>query len=479
MEQILNYIGGEFHPPKTSIDNYCPSTGQVYSRVPNSDAEDVSAAIAAAQKAFPIWSSYSPEQRATKMLQIADLIDKNREALARAESLDQGKPLWLSRNIEIPRASSNFRYFAHAIMHKGSEAYSDVPGSLQYVNRLPLGPCALISPWNLPLYLLTWKIAPCIAAGNTAVSKPSELTPMTAFLFSKILTEADIPPGTINIIHGEGRTTGDALIKHPDVPVISFTGGTATGAYLAKTVGPSFKKISLELGGKNPNLIFADADLEKALKVSLRASFQNQGEICLCGSRMLVQESIFEKFVEDFVKATDQLQVGDPLQEGNFMGALVSKPHLDKVKSYVELAKAEGGTVRTTQTVEGLSGDHKQGYFMRPTVITGLDHKCRTNQEEIFGPVITITPFRDEAHGVKLANDVSFGLAASLWTSDISRAHRMAKSIRAGNIWINDWMKRDLRAPFGGMKASGVGREGGNASLNFFTEAQSVSVTFD
>ncbi|MCB0378333.1 MAG: aldehyde dehydrogenase [Bdellovibrionales bacterium] len=480
MEMIKNFIGGELVEPVSGeyLDNYSPMTGAVYSKVPNSGKEDIDKAALAAKKAFPIWSKMSPKERADRLFHLADLIEENADRLAKAESIDQGKPLWLAKSVDIPRGSQNLRYFAHAIQNQKSVSFTDIDGILQYINRIPIGPSALISPWNLPLYLITWKIAPCLAAGNTAICKPSELTPMTAFLLSELATQVDFPPGTLNIIHGLGQTTGEALITHPDVPVISFTGGTKTGAHISETVGPMFKKMSLELGGKNPNIIFDDCDFEKAIGGSIRASFLNQGEICLCGSRMFVQKGIFDKFVSRFVEETEKLQVGDPFDESSFIGALVSKDHLDKVLGYVELAKEEGGKVLTSREVRGLKPEHQKGYFMRPTVITGLAPNCRVQQEEIFGPVVVITPFETEEEVLSMANGVDYGLSASLWTQDISKAHRVARNIQSGTVWINSWMYRDLRVPLGGMKSSGIGREGGDYSLNFFTETQNVCVQF-
>lgn len=480
METLKNLIGGELCDPIEGnyIDNYCPGTGQVYGRIPNSSKKDVGRAVQVAEAAFDQWSQMPPQQRAHAMMDLADLIEEHSEELARAESMDQGKPLWLSRKIEIPRGSGNLRYFAHSIMHWNSQAYTDVPGQVQYVHRQPIGPCALISPWNLPLYLLTWKIAPCIAAGNTAICKPSELTPKTASLLAELITQSKIPPGVINILHGEGPVTGEALITHPNISVVSFTGGTQTGQHIAKTVAPSFKKLSLELGGKNPNVIFADCDWDKMMATTLRSSFQNQGEICLCGSRIFVESKVFDQFIKEFVAKADQLTVGDPMDENSFMGALVSKGHRDKVLGYVRLAEAEGGQILTEQKVKGLSDSLLEGYYMRPTVITGLGPECRTNQEEIFGPVVTVTPFETENELMEMVNGVEYGLSASLWTSNVSRAHRLASNIKTGTVWVNDWMKRDLRVPFGGMKASGQGREGGESSLRFFTEEQTVSVSF-
>jgi len=480
MEQIANLLNGELMPPLSGqyMDNYNPSTGRVYSQVPSCDQDDVNLAVESAKKAFEKWSKTPTADRVSLMMKLADLIDRDKEALAIAESQDQGKPLWLARSVDIPRASANLRFFAHAVMNHKSVAFTDTANVVEYINRPSIGPCALISPWNLPLYLLTWKVAPCIATGNTAICKPSELTPMTAFLFSQLVIEAGFPPGVINIIHGPGGVTGEALIQHKDVPVISFTGGTKTGAHIATQVAPHFKKLSLELGGKNPNIIFADCDYEKALSTSVRASFLNQGEICLCGSRIFVEQSLYPKFLSDFVLETDKLIVGDPMSKKSFLGALVSQQHLEKVKSYVQLARQEGGLVHTQEDVVGLDPTLTEGYFMRPTVISGLSHECRVQQEEIFGPVVTITPFQSEEQVLAMANSVPFGLSASLWTQNSDRVHRVGGQIKSGTVWVNSWMYRNLRAPLGGMKHSGQGREGGDYSLNFFTETQNISIRY-
>ncbi len=480
MERIANLINGEMMAPLAGqyMDNYNPATGEVYSQVPSSKKEDVDLAVESAKKAFEKWSKTPALDRVSLMMKLADLIDRDKEALAIAESQDQGKPLWLARSVDIPRASANIRFFAHAIMNHKSVAYTDTANVVEYINRPPIGPCALISPWNLPLYLMTWKVAPCIATGNTAVCKPSELTPMTAFLFSQLVIEAGIPHGVINIIHGPGGEAGEALIQHKDIPVISFTGGTKTGAHIATQVAPQFKKLSLELGGKNPNIIFADCDYEKALSTSVRASFLNQGEICLCGSRIFVEQSMYQKFLSDFTRETDKLIVGDPMNKKSFLGPLVSKDHLEKVKSYVQLARQEGGLVHTNEEVQGLDPTLTKGYFMRPTVISGLHHECRVQQEEIFGPVVTITPFESEEEVLTMANSVPYGLSASLWTQSSDRVHRVSGQIKSGTVWVNSWMYRNLRAPIGGMKQSGLGREGGDDSLNFFTETQNVSIRY-
>lgn len=480
MLKIKNLINGQLVAPASGeyIDNFAPCTGEVYSQIPQSNKMDVDQAVQAARNAFAAWSETKPEERAKLLMKLADRIEKNADELAHAESFDQGKPLWLAKAVDIPRGSANLRFFAHAIMNNKSVSFVDVPGVVEYINRAPIGPCALISPWNLPLYLLTWKIAPCVATGNTAICKPSELTPMTAYLLSEMIIESGFPPGVINILHGTGGVTGQELIIHPDVPVISFTGGTQTGAHIASSVAKSFKKTSFELGGKNPNIIFADCDLDKAIETTLRSSFLNQGEICLCGSRIYVEKKIYQEFMDRFVQKTNELVVGDPESDDTFVGALVSKSHLDKVLGYVQLAQEEGGKVVTSQTLD-LPSSLEKGYFMRPTVITGLSPECRVQQEEIFGPVVVVTPFENEEELLNMVNGVSFGLSASLWTSDNSRIHRLSRKIQAGTVWVNSWMYRNLRAPLGGMKSSGMGREGGDYSLNFFTEIQNVSIQYD
>ena len=471
--RLANYINGHFSGPCCDLyfDNIAPATGEVAAQVPDSDDHDIGDAVFAARMAFESWSKTPAAERSRILLRLADLIERDLEELARLESIDTGKPISLARRLDIPRAVANFRFFATAILHDASQAHVTDATALNYTLRQPLGVVGLISPWNLPLYLLSWKIAPAIAAGNTCVAKPSEITPMTAHRLAQLAHEAGVPPGVINIVHGTGPNAGAALCEHEDVAAISFTGGTVTGAKVAAAAAPKFKKLSLELGGKNPNVIFADADLDECIATSIRSSFWNQGEICLCGSRIFVEHSIYDQFVERFVEATKKLRVGDPLDETTDIGALVSEAHMQKVLGYVDLAKQEGGTV-----VTGGSRVDRKGFFVEPTVITGLGAWCRTTQEEIFGPVVTITPFESEARAITFANASKYGLAASLWTRDLQRAHRVAAALHAGTVWINCWLLRDLRVPFGGMKESGVGREGGFESLNFFTEAKNVCV---
>ena len=478
MQHIKNYINGELTEPisKNYLDNYCPATGKVYSHIPDSDAHDVEYAYQSAKAAFKDWSLTPKDKRSQYLLKIAELIEKNLDKLALAESIDNGKPLKLAKLVDIPRAAANFHFYGTAILHFDSQAHSMEGNAINYTLRQPVGVAGCISPWNLPLYLFSWKIAPALAAGCTVVAKPSEVTPMTAFLLSEICMEAGLPPGVLNIVHGLGAKVGNAIVGHAGIPLISFTGGTSTGKHIASVAAPMFKKLSLELGGKNPNLIFADCDYDKMLSTTLQSSFSNQGQICLCGSRIFVQRPIYEKFKADFVARTKELIVGNPLDEKTKIGAVVSKPHHEKILSYVELAKAEGGTVLCGGKAVTLSGDFAEGYYMEPTIIEGLPFDCRTNQEEIFGPVVTITPFDTEEEVLGMANSTVYGLASVLWTQDLTRAHRIANDLHAGIVWINCWLLRDLRTPFGGVKASGVGREGGFEALEFFTEPKNVCI---
>jgi aminomuconate-semialdehyde/2-hydroxymuconate-6-semialdehyde dehydrogenase len=478
MMRVKNYINGELVEAQGGgwLENINPAEGKSYSLIPDSDATDVQFAVNAAKSAFLDWSSLSVEKRSAILLKIAELIDRDVDQLALAESTDQGKPLKLAKAVDIPRASSNMRFFATGAIHFSSEAHVTGNEAVNYTIRTPVGVVGCISPWNLPLYLFTWKIAPALAAGCTVVAKPSELTPMTAYLFSKLCAEAGLPKGVLNIVHGLGPKAGQALVEHPDITAISFTGGTATGKKIAATAAPMFKKLSLELGGKNPNIIFADCDFEQAVNTSVQSSFSNQGEICLCGSRIFVERSSYDRFVEAFVARTKKLTVGDPLDEQTRIGALVSEAHMNKVLFYIDLAKKEGGKILTGGNRVKLEGRCANGYFVEPTVILGLDHQCRTNQEEIFGPVVTLMPFDSEEEVIRYANSTPYGLSATIWTENLKRAHSVAAQVKSGIIWVNCWLFRDLRTPFGGMKQSGVGREGGWEALKFFTEAKNVCI---
>ena len=477
---IQNYINGQYLNPNQDnwIDNYCPASGEVYGQIPNSSAEDVDNAYIAAKSAFPSWSQTTLEERSRILIKISELLEANLQRFAEAESKDNGKPLSLAKEVDIPRAASNFRFFGHAITQFYSESHESVgQDAINYTLRQPIGVVGCISPWNLPLYLFTWKIAPAIAAGNCVVAKPSEVTPMTAYLLSEICSEAGLPKGILNIVHGLGTTTGQAIVEHPDIKAISFTGGTATGAHIAKTAAPMFKKLSLELGGKNPNIIFADCDYDDMLETTIRSSFSNQGQICLCGSRIFVQESIYNKFKTDFVEKVKQLKVGHPADQTTDIGALVSKPHLEKVLKYIEIAKKENGTILCGGNQVKIKG-FENGYYLEPTVIEVSTDECRVNQEEIFGPVVTIMSFETENEVLQMANKVKYGLSATLWTNDLKRTMRMTNQLQSGIVWVNTWMMRDLRTPFGGVKASGVGREGGFEALRFFTEAKNVCIKY-
>ena len=477
--KIQNFIGGEFVEPQNGkyLDNIEPATGKSYSRVPDSGKEDVDLAVSAAEAAFPAWSKMAAIERSQVLLRIADLIELDLEKFARAESIDTGKPITLARALDIPRAVANFRFFATAILHTENEAHITDGVAFNYTLRQPRGIAGLISPWNLPLYLLSWKIAPAIAVGNAAVAKPSELTPMTAFLLCEVCIEAGLPKGVLNVVHGTGPNVGAAITANPKITTISFTGGTATGKRVAEACAPLFKKVSLELGGKNPNIVFADADLDAAIAGSVRSSFANQGQICLCGSRVFVEKPIYQEFTKRFIDRASQLKQGDPLDDKTEQGAIVNKAQLDKVKFYVDLAQKEGGKIALGGKAPDATNERtRAGYFFSPTVIVDLPVACRTNREEIFGPVVTITPFDSEDEVIRYANDVDYGLSSSVWTQNLSRAHRVAEQIHTGTVWVNCWLVRDLRVPFGGMKASGVGREGGTEALHFFTEAKNVCI---
>ncbi len=480
MLRIENYIDGELMPPLNNqyLDNYEPATGKVYSFIPDSASDDIELAVAAAKRAFPLWSTMGIQERSKILLKISSLIENHLTAFAEAESIDNGKPLKLASTVDIPRAVDNFHFFATAIEHFASESHFMENTAINYTLRRPIGIVGCISPWNLPLYLFTWKIAPALAAGNCVIAKPSEITPMTAYLLSKICIEAGLPAGVLNIVHGLGPTAGQAIVEHPEIKAISFTGGTTTGRKLAATAAPMFKKLSLELGGKNANIIFDDCDFENMLKTTVHSSFANQGQICLCGSRIFVQKGIYEKFKNAFVDKVKQLKIGDPNTEVN-IGAIVSKLHQEKIVSYIALAKEEGGKILCGGEIYQPEDNRcKEGYFIAPTIIEGLTYDCRTNQEEIFGPVVTITPFDTEEEVLKMANSTEYGLACTIWTSNLSQAHRMAEKIESGIVWINCWLLRDLRTPFGGVKNSGVGREGGWEALRFFTEAKNVCIKY-
>ncbi len=481
MNTIQNFINGTYVNPIGNrwIDNFNPANGQIYGTIPDSDAEDIEIAYIAAQAAFPLWSQTPADERSRILIKISELLESNLDFFAEAESKDNGKPVSLAKEVDIPRAASNFRFFGNAITQFASESH-EMTGhnAINYTLRQPLGVVGCISPWNLPLYLFTWKVAPAIAAGNCVVAKPSEITPTTAFLLGKICTEAGLPPGVLNIVHGRGQTAGQAIVAHPDIKAISFTGGTATGAHIAKIAAPMFKKLSLELGGKNPNIIFADCNYTEMLRTTVRSSFSNQGQICLCGSRIFIERSLYQKFKTDFVQEVKKLRLGPPENPKTNIGALVSLPHLEKVMHYIDIAKNEGGIILCGGKRKEVKG-YEKGYYLEPTVIEVPSDECRVNQEEIFGPVVTIMPFENEDQVLLMANKVKYGLSASLWTNNLQRTMRMTQQLQAGIVWVNTWMTRDLRTPFGGVKESGVGREGGLEVLRFFTEPKNVCIKFD
>tara|TARA_R110002126_G_scaffold277560_4_gene423599 strand:+ start:3091 stop:4536 length:1446 start_codon:yes stop_codon:yes gene_type:complete len=481
MVMIKNYINGEFVNPIQDnwLDNYNPAIGRVYAQIPDSSKEDVEKAYEAAAKAFPKWSNTSLDKRSKMLSKIADLILGKINILAAAESKDNGKPISLAKAVDIPRAASNFQFFANAITQFSSEAHESVGlDAVNFTLRQPLGVVGCISPWNLPLYLFTWKIAPAIAAGNCVVAKPSEITPMTAFLLCEICNEAGLPKGVLNIVHGLGTTVGQAIVAHPNIKAISFTGGTKTGAHIALIAAPMFKKLSLELGGKNPNIIFSDCDYDKMMETTVRSSFANQGQICLCGSRILVDEKIYEKFKIDFIKKVSELKVGNPSDALTNIGALVSAAHLDKVKSYIDITENEGGRILFGGNKVEVKGC-ENGYYLQPTIIEVSDNNCKLNQEEIFGPIVTIMSFKTDQEALTLANDVKYGLSATLWTNNLNRTMQFSKQLQTGIVWVNTWMLRDLRTPFGGAKESGVGREGGFEALRFFTEPKNICISYE
>ncbi len=495
MERLANVIDGRDAQPSTGawLENFEPATGAVRSMVANSAAADVDAAVQSAARAFPAWAATPVETRAALLNKLADLVERDAEALAQAESADTGKPVSLARAVDIPRSATNLRFFAGAAVHAGTEAFvTDAPppsravgssggggGALNITLRAPRGVAGLISPWNLPLYLLTWKIGPALATGNTAVCKPSEITPTTATRLAHLAIEAGLPPGVLNVVHGRGNTAGAALVQHPAVPAISFTGSTPVGRWIGATAGGMLKRVSLELGGKNPFIIAADAPMPEAIDVAARAAFTNQGQVCLCGSRVLIERSAFERVRDGLVQRALSLRIGDPLDAATTQGALVSAAHLDKVEGFVRRAKELGGTIHCgggRVPADQLPARCRGGYFFQPTIISGLDPNCDVERDEIFGPVVTLQPFDRDEDALRLANATPYGLAAVVFTSNIDRAHALASRLDAGIVWVNTWMLRDLRTPFGGAKQSGVGREGGAEALKFFTEPKNLCI---
>jgi len=480
MDILQNYIDGCYQDPinKQYIDNIEPATGLVYGQIPNSCQDDIELAISAAQRAFPQWQATPLEQRADILYAIAQGIESQLDKLALAESIDNGKPISLAKTVDIPRAASNFKFFAHACSQFASESHSMANTATNYTLRQAIGIVGCISPWNLPLYLFTWKIAPALAAGNCVIAKPSEVTPKTAALLGEICQAAGLPKGVLNILHGTGVKIGSAICNHKKIKAISFTGGTTTGATIATQLAPQFKKLSLELGGKNPALVFADCDFDATVEQVFKASFANQGQICLCASRIYIERPLFEKFKQALVAKTQALQPEDPLALSSQMGAIVSKTHLEKVLGYIELAKSEGGEVLVGGDQVHLTGRCAKGYFLQPTIIEGLTNQAQCNQEEIFGPVITLQAFDSDNEAISLANNSQYGLAATLWTNNLGRAHRLSERLNTGIVWVNCWLLRDLRTPFGGMNNSGVGREGGLEAMRFFTETKNICIKY-
>ncbi len=479
MDDLHNYIGGQFltHSGGQWMNNTEPATGSHICRIPLSDASDVDAAVDAARAAQPAWAALSHSERAGWLDRIADALEARYEDIAALESRDTGKPISLARAVDAHRSVSNFRFFA-GILREHEEEVFEMTSATNYVVNKPVGVGALITPWNLPLYLLSWKVAPAIGMGNTVVCKPSELTPLTADLMMQVIDEVGLPAGVVNLVHGEGAGAGAPLVSHSGVDLVSFTGGTSTGEKVAASAAPAFKKLSLELGGKNASIVFADCDMDSTVAGVVRAGFLNQGQVCLCGSRVLVEDSAYAEFRDRFVDAVEAMRIGDPSEESTDLGALISEEHLAKVQGYVELAKQEGGVLLTGGT-PCLPSGFEGGNWMVPTVIEGLSPDSRCSTEEIFGPVVTLHPFGSEDEAVAIANNTRYGLAGSVWTSDLDKGRRVSEAIDTGMVWVNTWLHRDLRVPFGGVKDSGVGREGGKWSLDFFSEAMNVCVKHD
>ncbi|MEO5907307.1 MAG: aldehyde dehydrogenase [Saprospiraceae bacterium] len=480
MKKFDHFIFGEYVPSLNgnTMPVFNPATGEQYAELASGDAQDVQIAVNGARTVAKEWRLTSLAKRQAIMQKIADLILERIDMLAEAESIDAGKPITLARELDIPRAAANFSFFAAAASQWSSESHQTPGKAINYTTREPLGIVGCISPWNLPLYLFTWKIAPAIAAGNVVIGKPSEITPATATMLGQICNDAGLPAGVLNIIHGTGPGVGEAMVRHEEIKAISFTGSTNVGRRIAGLCAEQLKKSSLELGGKNPVIIFADCDYEHMLSTTVRSSFSNTGQICLCGSRILVEKKIYEKFIADFTARVKQLKTGDPKDASSDIGSLISEGHMQKVLSYIDLAKEEGGEIITGGNRIMMNGELEGGYFIEPTIITGLDHQCRTNTEEIFGPVVTIMPFEGEEQAINYANSTSYGLASIVWTEHLARAHRVANAMQSGIVWVNCWLMRDLRTPFGGMKNSGMGREGGWDAMRFFTEAKNITIAY-
>ena len=478
----LNFINGVFVDAidGETLTNLNPATGQTIGTIARSKDADIEEAVKAAASAQEAWSSLDMLERAMWLDRLADGLEARKEELAHRESRDTGKPLALARRVDAQRSIDNFRFFADFARTQEPEVF-EMRDATNFVHRNPVGTVGLITPWNLPLYLLSWKVAPALLMGNTVVAKPSELTPLTANLMCEVASEIGLPTGVLNVVHGYGPEVGQAILDLPSIRAISFTGGTATGRHVAASAAPMFKKLSLELGGKNATIILDDADLDVAVNGALRAGFTNGGQVCLCGSRILVHASIAEKFTSKFIQLVDEMICGSPEDESTQIGALISQEHMEKVESYIRLGIEEGGNVLSggTREMTGQVGPSPEGAFLRPTVIDGLQHTSRTATEEIFGPVVTIHRFESDEEAIEIANSTEYGLAGSIWSNDTDRAHKIAQKIQTGIVWVNTWLHRDLRTPFGGVKNSGLGREGGAWSLGFFSEPLNVCIKHD
>lgn len=482
MKNYRLFIDGEFVDGRGEFDDVDPTTGAVIAKVAEAGPEEVDRAVAAAERALQgPWGKMGAQARGDLLAKVADGIMARFDEFLAAEIADTGKPSSWASNVDIPRGAANFRIFANQARSFGSESYmQDTPdgrGAVNYVQRMPLGVVGVICPWNLPLLLMTWKVAPALAAGNTVVVKPSEETPGTATLLGEVMKTAGIPDGVYNVVHGFGPgSAGEAITSHPDVAAITFTGESATGAAIMKNTADSVKPLSFELGGKNPAIIFGDADYEAALAGTIRSTFSNCGQVCLCSERVYVHRSLYERFVSDLAERAASLRFGDPFDEATQIGPLISEEHRRKVLGYFELAKQEGAEVVTGGGVPSVGPRFDGGSWIEPTIWTGLSEDARCIKEEIFGPVCHVTPFDDDDEAIAMANDTDYGLAAAVWTTDLSRAHRTAQALETGIVWVNSWFLRDLRTPFGGVKLSGIGREGGIYSLNFYSELKNICI---
>ena len=475
MIKVENYVNGNFVSTEETIEDTNPATGKIIANIPRSKPDDVQKAVLAADNAREYWSNLNLEDRRVWLKKIADALESRAEEIAKLESLDTGKPIKLARAVDALRSVANFRFFAEFSKDFVGETF-EMDDATNHVIYKPAGVAGLITPWNLPLYLLSWKIAPAIVMGNTVVAKPSELTPLTANLLAEVIHEIGLPQGVVNIVHGLGHEAGQTIVSHPKVNLISFTGGTITGKKVAETAAPMFKKLSLELGGKNATIVLDDVNIDSAIPEIARSGFLNQGQVCLCGSRILISHKIWDEFVEKFVTYIEGMKVGDPSSDDSDLGALVSFSHRDKVESYIHLAQREGGEILCGGKIPNLEPPFDKGAFLEPTVVSNLDYQSRTSNEEIFGPVVTLHQFKTDDEAIEMANCTDYGLAGSVWTSDSTRGKELAEKIETGMVWVNTWLHRDLRVPFGGVKDSGIGTEGGRWSLSFFSQPVNICV---